>query len=256
MTNKYDLDNNYLFALYILNNDEKMTFDAIVFIPSDESFTEREKQMVQRTVGHNPLFIVMDSESKARSLRDYVESLDANDITIISMHNPDSRYLLPYLAGVVSGGVTIDITFASAYYASSVTLLSKSKGAKIIYTQWDGSVSVIYQPIPSMTEMDDQSKRIMNSLIAGPKALSELETELDMNYKTLARRASYLLKGGYISKTDDYPLRYYLTEEQETEHNLSCRPEVKRMMEGQVFRSAMQALLSENNIIMGTVRIE
>ena len=87
------------------------------------------------------------------------------------------------------------------------------------------------------------------------KTLNELERETGMNYKTLARRTSQLLKEGYISKTDDYPLRYYLTEEQETEYSVSCRPEMKKTTEGQVFRSAMEALLAEDNFLIGSLTV-
>lgn len=230
-----------------------MSFDAVVFMSGGDALTEREKQMVQRTSGHSPLFIVMDSVKKSSLLRDYIETLDGGDVTIISMHNPDSRYLLPYLAGVVSMCAVIDVTFASSYYASSVTLLTISKRAKIVYTQWDGSASIIHQSTQDPASLDDQSRWIVDCLVSGPKSLNELEKELGMNYKTLARRASYLLRDGYISKTDDYPIRYFLTEEQETEHGISCRPEMRKVMEGQVFKAATEALLAENNVIMGTM---
>ena len=233
-----------------------MSFNRVVFIPADEIITEREKQMVQRAVGDGSLYIVMDSEKKAKVLSEYIESLNQGDYTIISLHNPDSRYLLPYLAGTVCGGAVIDITFASPYYASSVTLLTMSKSAKITFTQWDGSVYIIHQNGTGSFIMDDQSKWIIGGLMSGPKTLNELEGETGMNYKTLARRTSQLLKEGHISKTEDYPLRYYLTEEQEMEHNISCLPEVKKMVEGQVFRSAMEALLAENNYVIGTLTVD
>ena len=104
--------------------------------------------------------------------------------------------------------------------------------------------------------MDDQSKWIVGSLMSGPKTLNELENETGMNYKTLARRTSNLLREGYISKTDDYPLRYYLTEEQEAEYNISCHSENENVAEGRVFRSAMEALLAENNCIIGTLTVD
>ena len=233
-----------------------MSFNTVVFIPADENITEREKQMVHIAAGDGSLFIVMDSERKARLLSDYIETLDTGDYTIISLHNPDSRYLLPYLAGTVCEGAVIDITFASPYYASSVTLLTMSKSAKITYTQWDGSVFVIHQNRTGSAVMDNQSKWIVGSLMSGPKTLNELEGETGMNYKTLARRTSNLLKEGIISKTDDYPLRYHLTEEQEADYNISCRPEIKKTTEGQVFRSAMEALLGEDNLIIGSLTVD
>lgn len=245
-----------LSVVNILIISEKMSFNTVIFIPADETITEREKQMVQRTAGEGPLFIVMDSEKKARELSNYIESLDDGDYTIISLHNPDSRYLLPYLAGTVCEGAVIDITFASSYYASSVTLLTFSKTAKITYTQWDGSVSVIHQSRTDPAVMDDQSKWIVCSLMSGPRTLNELEKGTGMNYKTLARRTSNLLREGYISKTDDYPLRYFLTEEQEREYSISCHPEERKTTEGKVFRSAMEALLTEDNYIIGTLTVD
>ena len=232
-----------------------MSFDTVMFIPADGTFTEREKQMIRRS-GRDPLFIVMGSEEKARSLCDNVENSGMRDVTVISMHNPDSRYLLPYLAGTVDDGAVIDVTFASSYYASSVTLLTRNKGVDITYTQWDGSVSVIHRHDPLPSTMDDQSRSIVDCLIPGPRTLSELEKELGMNYKTLARRASYLLRDGRISKTDDYPIRYYLTEQQEADHNLSSCSDREKVVGGRVFISAMQALLAENTVFMGTVRID
>lgn len=232
-----------------------MSFNNVAFIPADEIISEREKRMIQRAIGKDPLFIVMGSDTKARTLCDYVGTLGSGDATVISMHNPDSRYLLPYLAGTVKGGAAIDVTFASPYYASSVTLLAGNKGVDVVYTQWDGSVSFIHRH-GSASTMDGQSRSIVNCLIQGPKSLSEMEKELGMNYKTLARRSSYLLRDGRISKTDDFPIRYYLTEEQEMEHNISCHPDTGNIADSRVFRSAMQALLAENCVLRGIVSID
>ena len=227
-----------------------MVFEAVAFVSGEDKLSEREKAMADRFLGRDVLFLVMCSESKAELLRQYVEPRGQGKANIVCLHAPDSRYLLPYLAReTYRGRLEIDVTFASPYYASAVTLISKKPGVRIAYTMWDGHPQVIYQALSPKTEYNDVNYRIVKRLSSGPKTLAELEKETGLNYKTLARRAASLLAEGAVSKTDEYPIRYYATDEQVLTCQLSPNP-YDEIIEGRVFLNAVEALFSQDRVVL------
>lgn len=229
-----------------------MAFNAVAFISGENKLSEREKSLVNRMVDRDALFLVTGSEKKSEILSEYIQSLGTNEMNVIFLHADDSRYLLPYLAYATSRyKLVIDITFAPPYYASVVTLLAMRSGVKITYTQWDGATQVLYISNGPKTEFDEINNRIIKSLISGPKTLTELRDETGQNYKTLARRASALLHDGAISKTDAYPIKYYVTEPQALACQLSSTA-YQYSLDGAGFLSAADALFTQDKVILDT----
>ena len=226
-----------------------MAFDAVAFVSSDEIFSERERAMVDSHLYRNVLFLVMGSRKKAELLADYVRKKKARTASIILLHDTDSRYILPYLAQSIDPrAAVIDITFASPYYASAVTVLCRRPWVQISYTQWDGTPHTIFLSQPFAID-DDATGNIMASLSYGPRTLSELEKKTGLNYKTLARRTAVLLKDGCISRTDDYPIRYYVSKEQAVRYGVTASP-YDAIVQGTVFRNAAEAVREYDEFIL------
>ncbi len=174
----------------------------------------------------------------------------AVDLDDVGVRRPDSRHLVSYLAGAASPfGLAVDVTFASPYYAVRVSLLARGRPVKIEYTREDGSAEVVFKSSASPLAEDATMCRIMASLGEDPRTLVELEAATGLNYKTLARRAARLLEEGLVSKTDDYPIRYYMTQKQCFDAFLTSRP-YDLELEGKHFVSAAKALRDQNKIVL------
>ena len=234
---------------HILVSGEKTAFDAVAFVSSEEILNEREKALVSRYADRNVLFLTVRSETKAALLKEFVRDLGER-INIVNLHASDSRYLLPYLAGETARTrLSVDITFAPPYYASVLTLICRRPRTKICYTQGDGSCQVIYQSGLANRVKDSPMKAIIDALTTGAKTLSELEKLTGLNYKTLARRTANLLREGMISKTDEYPIRYYVTDEQALSNQLSPGA-YESVAEGKMYQNAAAALFSQDSIVL------
>lgn len=224
-------------------------FQAVAFISGEEGLSEREKSMVGRLIDRELLLLVMGSKTKSEELADFVMSRGGTRANVIRMHSPDSPYLLPYLAQKVDReGLVIDITFASPYYASAATILCRRPCVTITYTMWDGTSQVLFASNPHPSVSDDVMGKMMVCLMSGSKTLEELEVLTGLNYKTLARRASYLLRDGHISKTDERPIRYYLTTNQIMSFDLSQGAD--HSAEGKLFENAAEAVMECDEIIL------
>ena len=232
-----------------------MPFQAVAFISSEENLSEREKSIADRLISSDVLFLVMGSGAKARLLTEYIDGKEWNKVKVIRLHDPESRYLLPYLAKTTDRkGLSVDVTFASPYYASAVTVLCRRPQVRITSTQWDGETQTIFcsNPLPRLN--DEGMGAILECLSKGPRSLNDLERDTGLNYKTLARRASFLLKDGHISRTDDYPIRYYMTPEQAMSFNLSPGP-YEGSAEGMLFDNAAEAIMEFDEVVLDSTDI-
>ena len=227
-----------------------MAFEAVVFVSGDGELSEREAAAVGRHASSDVLYVVMPSEGKAELLRDFLAPRGFRRTNIVCVRRPDSRHLVSYLAGAASpSGLAVDVTFASPYYAAHVSLLARGRSVKIEYTREDGSAEVVFKSSASPLAEDATMRRIMASLGEEPRTLAELEAATGLNYKTLARRAARLLEEGLVSKTDDYPIRYYMTQKQCFDAFLTSRP-YDLELEGKHFVSAAKALRDQNKIVL------
>ncbi len=221
-----------------------------MFVSGDGELSEREAAAVGRHASSDVLYVVMPSEGKAELLRDFLAPRGFRRANIVCVHSPDSRYLIHYLAGATSqSGLTIDVTFASPYYAAHASLLAKGRPVKIEYTLEDGIAEVMYKSSASPLADDATMRMIMAALGKESKTLAELEAATGLNYKTLARRAAKLLDEGLISKTDDYPIRYYMTRDQCFSAFLTSKP-YDLGLGGGFFESAAKALRDRDEIVL------
>jgi hypothetical protein len=118
----------------------------------------------------------------------------------------------------------------------------------ITYTMWDGTPQILFTSNPHSSVSDDVMGQIMICLMSGSKTLEELEVLTGLNYKTLARRASHLLRDGHVSKTDERPIRYYLTTNQIMSFELSQG--TGHSAEGMLFDNAAEAVMECDEIIL------
>ena len=201
--------------------------NKVAFISSEIGLSELELSVIDRYSSDKVLFFC-GSDAKCKIMSSYLTSFNG-DANVIWIEEPD---LIP-LAGFVSRELSvdsepeIDITFASAYYAASMSVVGRAIGARVLYTRADGSVIDVEQPSSDYSVLDSADMSILDAVFSGCRDSKSISDVCGINYKTLSRRLSRLTESGFIKCRAGRPNLYAMTDSQKYLFKLS-RPVTKQ----------------------------
>lgn len=184
-------------------------FDAVAFLPPDVGISKAERRLIDSYAGRKLLLIVCGSPDKAASVADYLGSSPSSSVTVICPDTDSSPALRDFVLGSMAPRTVIDITYASPYYASSMTSLAAAPGVSVVFTG-DDAVETIVSGCGNYADLDDDDTAIVMSLMSGPKKPADVVSVTGINAKTAYRRLSALEARGLVSRTGGRPITYLL----------------------------------------------
>ncbi len=199
-------------------------FDAVAFLPPDFGISRAERRLIDSHAGKNILLVVYGSRDKASVVADYLGSSPSSTFTLLCPDSPCSPKLREYIRGRISpAGMTVDVTFATPYYAAAMTTLAAAPGVSVTFTSLAGTTENIITHGGDYSSLDTEDIDIIRSLVGGMKQPSEVVADTGIASKTAYRRLVSLKEKGFISKgPGGRPITYYLDDNQLFLFRIEC----------------------------------
>jgi len=193
----------------------KTGIDAVAFLDPGQGISRAERRLIDLYSDMNLLLVVCGGHDKADAVSDYLGSIPECSVSVVCPDQSSSA-LREFLRDRMSpDGMVIDITYATSYYAASLTALARADGVSVVFTRPDGAREPIVSYGEDYSTLDDDDISIVRLLANGPMEPRDVIDATGINAKTTYRRLASLEKRGFIGRgAGGRPITYRIDENQ------------------------------------------